>query len=86
MVGDLMETIFDAVVDFGSMIFGIFDKVGAIGYIVTFSIVGLFISFIILNRSGSIRNLRSGSSDRVQDNRLREMSIINRNNVSGGKW
>ena len=69
MVGDLMETIFDSIIDFGDMIFSIFTKVGAVGYIVTFSILGLFISFIILNRAGSIRNLRSGSSDRVRKGR-----------------
>lgn len=69
MVGDLMDTLFDAIVDFGTMVFTFFDEVGAIGYIVTFSIVGLFISFIIMNRAGSIRNLRSGSSDRVRKGR-----------------
>ena len=71
MVGSLMSTIFDAIVDFGEMIFDLLDKVGAIQYIVAFSIIGLFVSFIILNRlkgsyCGSDSVLPSGRVEQSQ--------------------
>lgn len=68
MVGDLMATIWSAVTDFAGMVFDLFDSVGAIPFILAFSIIGMFISFIILNRAhvisrGSDTAMSSGRSD-----------------------
>lgn len=71
MVGDLMVAIWDAVTDFAEMIFDLFSKVGAIPFLLAFTIIGFFISFIVLNRvhfisRGSDSALSSGKSEQTK--------------------
>lgn len=65
MIGDLMSALWNGVTDFGEMIFDLFDKVGAFPYIVAFSIIGLFVSFIIMNRL-NVTSKMNGKSDSVK--------------------
>lgn len=71
MVGDLMVALWSGVTDFAEMIFDLFSKVGAIPFIVAFTIIGIFISFIILKRGevsfrGSDTVLPAGTVEQSQ--------------------
>lgn len=54
MFWDIMNAIKDAIFSLGTMMFSMFEKVGAVGAIVTLSIIGIFISFIILKRADAV--------------------------------
>lgn len=55
MFWTIMESLFsDCIIPLGNMMFNVIDTVGGVGCIVAFTIVGLFISFIVLHKSDAL--------------------------------
>lgn len=67
MFTDIMSALFDGITSLASSLFSVFSAVGAIPWIVTFSIIGLFITFVILNSHSGL--LSKTGSDKVSSSR-----------------
>lgn len=64
MVLDLMSALWDGVVNLGNHIFELFTKTGAIPILIAFSITGLFVSMVVLNRVGLLSKVGKSDSAR----------------------
>lgn len=63
MFWTIMNALKNAIIDLGEMIFSIFIEVGAVETIIAFTVVAMFISFVVLGRRGVFAG---GSSDKVK--------------------
>lgn len=64
MFWELVNAITDGFMDLAEDVFSIFTSVGAVAPIVTLAVIGMFISFVVMNKTGVLS--KAGSSDRVK--------------------
>lgn len=65
MFWQFMDAITDGFIDLADYIWDIFEATGGVATIVTLTIIGMFVSFVILNHSGVLSKVGRGS-DRVR--------------------
>lgn len=67
MVAEAIAIIFSSIQDFFTMIYeDFFEPIGVVPWIVTFGILGIFISFVILHLGTSVTSSGGSGSDRAR--------------------
>lgn len=67
MVAEAIAIIFSSIQDFFTMIYeDFFEPIGVVPWIVTFGILGIFISFVILHMGSSVTSSGGSGSDRAK--------------------
>lgn len=70
MFWTLLNAITDGFMNLGEYVWDLFSATGGIATIITLSVIGMFISFVVLNRTGVLA--KAGRSDKVKRKRSDE--------------